>query len=338
MQGKRACSDGARRVRGRWPAIVLAAACASAGCGPDGLGGSGHGVGKGQPSQRADDGNGPVMAVVNGEPVYMRRLHEVLIRGRGLVMAQQLIADEVVNQAARRGGVSVTDEQVQQEHQRLLESIFPGVAEPEQRDRLLGQFLAEKGMSLVRWDMIARRNAMLRELAGPRVKVTDEQVQQAYADKYGRRVVVRHIELESLNAVERILTALKDGGDFAQLARKHSRNPSGKQGGLLPAMSKTAPEQMPEAIRKVALALTKPGEVSDPVKVGYAYHVLRLERVIEPGGAKFEDVKDQLRADVREQAIRQAQQHILMELMSKAKHEFVDPLLRSLSAEASSTD
>jgi parvulin-like peptidyl-prolyl isomerase len=212
----------------------------------------------------------------------------------------------------------------------MLADIFPTVDEPEQRERLLAQFLTEKGLSRERWDMMAARNAMLRKLAEPRIAVTEEMLRREFGEQYGRQVVVRHIEVESLDQAERVLNELKDGADFARLAVRLSKNPSAAQGGLLPAISQESPPEMPLAIRQVALAMETPGELSDPVKVGYAFHILKLQEVIEPKDVRFEEVRPELIAAVTARLTRQMQQQVLRELMSKAQYEYVDPVLKSL--------
>lgn len=322
-------------MRKRIPILILAAA-ALCGCGPDVTS---------QPPEPKDPGvisnhgavgatveKGAVMAVVNGQPIYMSQLYEVLLRGQGLEMSQQLIATEVVQQEANRQGVSVTEADVQAEHLRLLAVTFPTLPEIEQRERALAKEMERKGVSRMRWDLIVRRNAYLHKLAGPRVQVSEEQLRQEYADQYGRKVEVRHIELESLDEVERVQKQLRLKASFEDLARRVSKNVTGAQGGLLPLIGREGPKDIPDLIRQVALALKEPGDVSEPVRVGYAYHLLRLERVIEPTSQPYEGVKEKLRAAVTERQTWLMQQVILNELLNPVRNkcEYVDPLLREL--------
>ena len=273
---------------------------------------------------------GAVMATVNGQPVYMKQLYDVLVRGQGLELGRELIASEIVRQEAQKRGLSAGEEDVQAENRRLSAGFFPSVPEEEQRERLLAQLLAQKGLSRVRWELICLRNALLRKIAEPRVNVTDEMLRSEYAEQFGRKVVVRHIEVESENEAEKVMNELKAKADFATLARRYSKNPSASDGGLLPPMSRTSPAAMHEAIRQVAVSLTEVGEVSDLVRVGYAYHILRLEKIIEPTTVPSEAAKAQLREALRERLIRQTQQQVMLELMGAAKFEFADPGLREM--------
>ena len=278
---------------------------------------------------------GAVMATVNGQPLYMVQLHAALLRGQGLEIAQELIASEVVGQEARRRGVSVSEEEVQAEQNRLLAQQWPSLEEPEQRERALAQFLAQRGSSRVRWELICRGNALLRKMAEPNAVVTDAMLQAEYADQFGRKVEVRHIQVESLDAAAAVMKLLKAKVDFADLARRLSKNPSAANGGLLPPMTKTGSGEPEQVVRDVAFSLTEPGEVSEPVKVGYAFHLLQLVRYVEPTTAPSEDAKAKLRAALQEKVIRQWQQKIMFDLMSAAKYEFVDPVLREMNAKAS---
>ena len=65
----------------------------------------------------------------------------------------------------------------------------------------------------------------------------------------------------------------KAGADFAELAKKHSEDDSNNtKGGDLDYFGRG---QMVADFDKVAFAM-KPGEVSDPVKTEFGYHVIKL--------------------------------------------------------------
>jgi parvulin-like peptidyl-prolyl isomerase len=278
-----------------------------------------------------------VMALVNGKPILMAPLYEVLVRGQGLEMAQQLVVNEIVSQEATRRGLDANDGDVQAEHKRLLADVFPSVSEFEQRERMLAQLLSERGWSRVRWELICRRNALLRKLAEPNAIVTEELIRAEYADQAGRKVEVRDIVVESLDAAEKVLKELRDKVPFEELAKKYSKHSSAASGGLLPPMTRAAPPGAPDpisAIRQVAFSLKEPGEVSEPVKEGYTFHLLQLVRYIEPDSAPFEAARGKIRAELQERLIRQWSQRVLMDLMNAAKVQFVDPTLREMNAKA----
>jgi parvulin-like peptidyl-prolyl isomerase len=279
----------------------------------------------------AEGGDRKVMATVNGKPIYMESLHEMLVRAHGMEMAQQLVATELVKQEAKRRQIECTTDELQAESQRSLEAMFPDVDESE-RPALLGQLLEKRGVSLREWEMTMLRSALLRKLALTEVRVTNEEVRQQFKTQYGRKVVIRHIQTNTPQQSQAMLDRLRNGADFAELARKHSANPSSQQGGLLPAIGE-GELGVPAAISSAALSMTEPGQVAGPVAVGSTYHILKLDKVIAARDVKYEDVRDKIEADLRDTKLRGVQQQMLLKLINKAQAdgriEFVDPILRA---------
>jgi parvulin-like peptidyl-prolyl isomerase len=280
---------------------------------------------------------GAVMAYVNGKPVYMAELHRVLVANHGLKIAQQIIALELVRQQADQAGLTVTEADVRAEHTDALDRMFPQVRGQSQKERLLEQLFAKGDVSRVQWDMSMRRNALLAKLAERDVEVSEQELRDAFADEYGRRVVVRHIQVPSLSDAQRVLMRLRKGEDFAELAKEVSVNPSRAEGGLLPAFSaKTS--GVPLALREAGLSLTNVGEVSSPVQVMTAFHVLKLEEIIEPEGVEFADVRDELTGIVRRRKVQARKNALLLSLFRQARTQgaiqFVDPTLRRQAQQA----
>lgn len=91
------------------------------------------------------------------------------------------------------------------------------------------------------------------------------------------RAVARHI----LVATEKDALDLKDqinnGSDFGELAKQHSKCPSGANGGSLGEFGKG--KMVPE-FDVVVFGDLPIGEVSDPVKTEFGYHLLLVEKRI----------------------------------------------------------
>ncbi|MDP7163636.1 MAG: peptidyl-prolyl cis-trans isomerase [Phycisphaerae bacterium] len=274
-----------------------------------------------------------VMALVNGRAIPLDRLHEILVHGYGLPVAQQIIPTEVVKQTAASKGLAVTDEDLRAEHDRTLRLTFPAAGSDEERERMLGQLLRSRNITKKTWELVMHRNALLRKLVGADFQVPPGEVRTEFGRRHGRKVVVRHIESKSL-AGAKLVKTIAAKGDFIALARQYSVNPTGQNGGLLPPIGKDT-RQVSPALRQVALAMTRVGEVSDPVQVGSRFHILKLDRIIEPKDVEFEEVKDAIAADLRERMVRTAANLLLVGLMQSAVVEFVDP---SLKAQADRAD
>ncbi len=276
--------------------------------------------------------NQAVMAYINGKPIYMETLHDLLLRSHGLPAAQQLIGLELVRQEAQKANITITDEDVQEEIDRKLKQTFGEALAGEQRERLLKQFLERLKYPRPQWEMRMRMNAYLTKLASPRITVSDTELRDEFGRQFDRRVVVRHIETATLIRAQQVLKELEAGADFAKLAFRHSTNPSGKNGGLLPPIgAKTV--GVPRAVKQVALAMKSVGEISDPVQIGTTFHILKLDKIIPPQNVRLADVKDKLEKDIRERKLRQLQSWILVDLVRKAKIEYADPILKAKAAE-----
>jgi peptidyl-prolyl cis-trans isomerase D len=147
------------------------------------------------------------------------------------------------------------------------------------------------------------------------INVTDEQLRTAYSNaldnfRMPERVHARHILLKTegksdadkkaLKAkAEDLVKQLKNGADFAELAKKYSEDGSKDQGGDLGWFTHG---QMVAEFDSAAFAL-KPKEISGVVTSQFGYHIIQtLEK--DPAKLKpFEEVKDELAKEVRAQAV-----------------------------------
>lgn len=85
------------------------------------------------------------------------------------------------------------------------------------------------------------------------------------------KVKASHILVKKQSEASRILDELRNGADFAELARKHSICPSSKKGGNLGFFTRG---QMVKEFEKAAFSLAK-GEISEVVKTEFGYHIIK---------------------------------------------------------------
>ena len=111
-----------------------------------------------------------------------------------------------------------------------------------------------------------------------------------------------------------MIARLKKGEDFAKVASEVTEDPSGKaNGGDLGYFSK---EQMVPEFADAAFKLDK-GQISEPVKTQFGWHVIKVEdKRIKPP-PKFEDVKPQ----IEQYVTRKAQAELVTKLRADAKIE-----------------
>ena len=145
--------------------------------------------------------------------------------------------------------------------------------------------------------------------------VSDAAVQAEYnqrkAQVSGTEYKASHILVDSDAKAKQIIDQLAKGGNFAQLARENSKDPSKDKGGDLGWNVPTAFVQpFSEAMTKL-----KKGETTkQPVKSQFGWHVIRVEDTRTAQAPAFDQVKDQLKQAMQLQTL---EKHV-QELKSKA--------------------
>ena len=151
--------------------------------------------------------------------------------------------------------------------------------------------------------------------------LTDEALKQTYDEAVKsmsgqEEVRARHILVEGEDEAKAILEQLKGGADFATLAKEKSKDPGAAEGGDLGYFTK---DQMVPEFADVAFKMY-PGQLSNPVKTQFGWHVIKVEdkRIKQP--PEFEKVKDQIEAYLA----RKAQSDFIAKLRQSAKVERFD--------------
>src|SRR5271165_4310679 len=129
-------------------------------------------------------------------------------------------------------------------------------------------------------------------------------------------VHARHILVETEDEAKAVEEELKKGADFAELAKKKSKDPGASDGGDLGFFTK---DQMVPEFSAVAFAL-EPGKVSDPVKSQFGWHVIKVEEKRKRKAPEFDQVKGQIETYVT----RKAQADYVGKLREAAKIERMD--------------
>ena len=279
------------------------------------------------PAPTTRSASGEVMAVVNGKIITMDQLHTILVDGYGLAISQDILRGEIVRQAASSKGITVSDKEVSDEHERAMRLTFSMANSDAERQQMLNQLLMSRNVTYSTWRLIMRRNALLRKMIGTDFEVPDAAVRAAFDKRHGRMVVVSHIETKS-HVAAKLVKSLAATRNFAVLAKEYSVNPTGRTGGTLPPIGKDT-KQVSPALKQVALAMTKIGEISDPVQVASRFHILKLEKIIEPKKVKYTDEKDKIAAELKEQMIRSAGNRLLEKLSEAADVKFINPSLKT---------
>jgi peptidyl-prolyl cis-trans isomerase C len=141
-------------------------------------------------------------------------------------------------------------------------------------------------------------------------KVYDDAIKQMGQEQ---EVRARHILVETEDEAKAVQNQIKGGSDFAELAKQKSKDPGGSEGGDLGYFAK---EQMVPEFADAAFKLEK-GQVSEPVKSQFGWHVIKVEDKRQKQMPEFEKVKDQIQTYV----VRKAQSDVVAKLREGANIE-----------------
>ena len=154
--------------------------------------------------------------------------------------------------------------------------------------------------------------------------ISDDDAQKFYDENpklfvQPERVHARHILVSGDETLEKVKAELKAGKSFDVVAKEFSIDPgSAVKGGDLGEFPKGV---MVKEFEEAAFALKNPGDVSEPVKTQFGWHIIKLEEHIAESSMPFEQVKPQILQELREQKTQETLEAKSKELEEKYKVE-----------------
>lgn len=205
----------------------------------------------------------------------------------------------------------VTDEELNNEIENLKEMY--GV----QYDLAVQQNGEEAIRDMVKLDLLRQKAAM------EDMKVTDEELKKYY-NEYKPKVKASHILVDDEKTAKDIKAKLEKGEDFAKLAKEYSKDTGSAQNGG--DLGWFGPGKMVEEFEKAAYAL-KVGEISDPVKTQFGYHIIKVTDKEEK--KSFDEMKEEIEFEVKKSKLDTSKvQSKLDELMKEANVDIKDKSLK----------
>jgi len=191
-----------------------------------------------------------------------------------------LVQRSEYGQEAAQLGIEVTTKQIEERLAQYKKQYFGG-SDKRYRAGLKAQGLTD---AQFRQDIEAQ---LVAEAISDRVTrgatVTDKEIEAYYQASIAQYTTprtrqIRQILVKKKELADDIVAQLEGGADFAALARKYSQDPGTKRlGGLLTiAVGETV-----KPFGDAAFAL-KTGEISQPVKSRYGWHVIYAEKAAKP--------------------------------------------------------
>jgi peptidyl-prolyl cis-trans isomerase C len=289
------------------------------------------------------------IALVNGEPIdkaaYDWEMKKISMRyeqsGKKLSdkekkryeanILDKLITIEVLYQESEKKGIKVDPKKVEQQFDMLLKRY------PDKEK--FNEFLHQWGVTEEKIKVEIKRSTAIQELietnVADKVEVDGKDVKKFYDDnpekfKSPEEIKTSHIlikldpkkanktkKTKAKKKLEAVKERLIKGEEFGKLAKEISEGPSNKTGGDLGFISRG---QMVKPFEDAAFALKK-GEVSDIIETQFGYHLIK---VFEKKPAKmrtFEEVKDRLANQLKQQKAQEEAIAYIQELKNSAKIE-----------------
>lgn len=166
----------------------------------------------------------------------------------------------------------------------------------------LDNYLKQQGMDRKSFEKLLQDQLIinnLEEKLTADVKVTDEEVKKYFDSNQDMfklpspEIRASHILVATEAEANKLLDEIKAGKDFAELAKQYSTDKASKDnGGDLGYFGKGT---MDPEFEKAAFAL-KQGEVSQPVKTQFGYHIIKVTG--ERASLGFDDVKDYIKSNL----------------------------------------
>ena len=126
-------------------------------------------------------------------------------------------------------------------------------------------------------------------------------------------------DTEQLAKANDLVSQLKAGADFAELAEQHSQDPgSASRGGSLGLVEH---EQMVAEFEQATFSLEQ-DEISKPIKTQFGYHIIQVQKIQLPEQQSFADVRFELMQEERD---RQAEELLLDQLNQLRNLAFEHP-------------
>lgn len=240
---------------------------------------------------------------------------------------EQLINRELLYQESQRKGIKISQTEVNEKLETMKKN-FPSEADFE-------SVLKKANLSEVEIKSQIERGLAIDEfITGnfvEKVTISEDEV-KAYYDsnsksfKQPEQVQASHILIKAgpnddrsaaRTEIEKIHQKLREGEDFAALAKEFSQCPSGAKGGDLGYFGRG---QMAKPFEDAAFALS-PGEISDVVETKFGYHLIKVNDKRPEESIAFDDIKDGLKRYLTQQKVQKEVGRYVQKLKKQATVE-----------------
>jgi peptidyl-prolyl cis-trans isomerase C len=248
-------------------------------------------------------------------------------------LLNEMINQELLYQESQKRGFEIEEHKVDEE----MSALKARYADPSEFHRILSEMnLTETKIKVQMAQKMAIRAWLDKEII-PSAQVSDEEAKTFYDQNplyftepeqvHARHILVSRDEgatAETIQAARKKIDELKmridAGEDFADLARENSDCPSKENGGDLGYF---AQGKMVRPFAEKAFGM-KINEVSDPVETQFGYHLIQVLGRRESKTVEFDDAKDQIKQNLRNDNIQEKVETRLTALRNSASIKTFD--------------
>jgi peptidyl-prolyl cis-trans isomerase C len=222
-------------------------------------------------AQTAKPGDDPVVARVNGQPITRSEVVEFygqLPSPMNQIPFEQ-IRSGIVSELAARKLIGIAAEKAKLDSDPVVKAQLRAA-----RDQVLQHAYLEKKVRT--------------EVTEAALKARYEQMLKTQPPE--EEVHARHILVPTEAEAKAALEEIKKGADFAEVSKKRSTGPTAATGGDLGFFTK---EKMVPEFAEAAFKL-QPGQVSEPVKTQFGWHIIKVEERRQAPPPTFEESRQQI--------------------------------------------
>ena len=282
-------------------------------------------------------GSGDV-AVVGSQQISKDQFHQLMDRAQKSYAAQKrpfpkpgsteyeqlkgqaitfLVSQAEVEEQAKKLGINISDSKVNQEIARYKKQFYGGSDARYEKAVKQQGLTDQQARDAIRQQLISQ--ALFKKVTGD-VNVSNADI-KAYYNTHKTQYVqpetreVRHILVTKKALADSLYQQLKNGGNFAKLAKQYSKDPgSAANGGKLTvSKGQTVPQ-----FDKTAFSL-KTGQISQPVHTQYGYHIIQALSGIKAASTTS---LDKVQASIRQQLEQQKKNDEITKWLASTKKSY----------------
>ncbi|CAK7026621.1 foldase [Tissierella sp. P1] len=230
-----------------------------------------------------------IVAKVDGEAITKNELYDLMVEQYGTQALDSLIGEKIVNAELEKQKIEVSEEDIETELNKIKQYY--------ESDQAFTEAMAYYGYTLDDIKKDVTMNIQIKRLLGPNITIGEEDISSYFEQNktsfdQKEEVRARHILVKTEDQAKEIKEKISAGEDFAQLAKEHSTDEMTKEsGGDLGFFGKG---KMVKEFEEEAFGLGI-GEISNPVKTDYGYHLIKVEEKKEAKEATLEEHKDEIK-------------------------------------------